>query len=119
MGRMMLTEATNGFDSFLEVNGFAERLVVYSMSDDWPIAIIMYVNLYAFDTLFEVLHVSLYLWIAGELIAWEIGVVRRVAEIVSKRKWFIDRLRESHVIAALAHKVAAEIIKTDLLSSLL
>jgi hypothetical protein len=53
------------------------------MSYDWAMAIVVYIRFHAFNSAFQILDVPLYLRITCELIARQIGIMGRVAKIVS------------------------------------
>lgn len=78
------------FDGFLKVNRFAEGSIADSVVDDGHISVVVDVYLHAFEPSSEVLEISLYFAVAGELVAAEVGVMRGVAEISSQGKVFVD-----------------------------
>lgn len=78
----------------------------------------MHINLHTFQSSLEVLNISLYFRVTGQLIAREIGIVRRVAVVISKRKTFIDFLGSDCVVSLFTEQIAAEIIEAYSILSL-
>ena len=74
----------------------------------------MHVYLYAFDAVVEILDVSFYFGVAGELISFEVGVVRGVDEVVSDGQVSVDLRNGSEVVVPLAGEVGAEVIEAEL-----
>lgn len=52
VGWVMLAEANDSMYGFLEIDGLAKWLVIESMGNDRPVAVIVHVSLHAFNSSF-------------------------------------------------------------------
>lgn len=116
---VMVAKSADSLDGLLEIDRLAERFIFDCMGYDRFRTIVVHIYFYTFQSSFEVLNVSLDFRVTGKLIAWEIGVVWWVTIVISKRKAFIDFLRNYGIISLFTEQIAAEIIETYLFFSFL
>lgn len=85
----------------LEINWFAQGRISKSVGNYRSASVVVYVKLNTLYTSLKILDVSLYFRVAGQLVASEVGVVRRIAEIVSEGQTVVNFIHMGCVIDGL------------------
>lgn len=80
----------NVFDSFFEVDRFAEGSIADCVVDDRHISIIVNVDFHALQPSCKILQVPLYFAVTGQLIATQVSVMRGIAEVISQGEVLVD-----------------------------
>jgi|JI9StandDraft_2_1071091.scaffolds.fasta_scaffold457083_1 hypothetical protein len=75
------------------------------MSYDGSVSIVVHVDLHTFEPVIEVSQIPLYLGVAGELVAREVGVVGAIAEVVGKGQVFIHWFSHGGVVVLLVEQI--------------
>jgi hypothetical protein len=81
--------------------------------DDRGVAIVVDVDFHAFYASLEILEVSLDFGVTGQLVATEVGVMRRITEVVSEGQIFIDFYCLGSVVDLIILDEDAEFIEID------
>lgn len=72
---MLIAKPGNLHDRLFEVDRFAERLIIDGVRNDRDLSVVMDIDLHTLEPTLQILDVSLYFAVAGQLIACQVSIM--------------------------------------------